>query len=151
MVNQPKQPDESHNSLDHAKDSSCQQASVVALDTDLKILSALCHQRTHIALRYTYRFEDSRAVIVDGIDTRSILPEEQGAAEEQTPLDLIVGSGSLERLPETNADSTALLLQSLVNGTNLLNHIDIVLGKLANPTEVLDGLFAATASEEPTR
>lgn len=99
----------------------------------------------------TYRFEDSRAVIVDGIDARSVLPEEQRASEEQTPHDLLVGSSRLEWFPETNANTTALFLQSLINGTNLLNHIDMVLGQLADPAKILDCLLAATASKEPTR
>lgn len=99
----------------------------------------------------TYRFEDSWTVIVDGIDTRSVLPEEQRASEEQTPHDLLVGSSCLEGLPETNANTTPLFFQSLVNGTNLLNHIDIVLGQLADPAKILDCLLTATASKEPTR
>lgn len=104
-----------------------------------------------IAQDATYRFEDSRTVIIDGIDARSVLPEEQRTSEEQTPHDLLVGSGGLKGFPETNANTMALFLQSLVNGTNFLDHIDIVLRQLADPAKIFDCLLTATASKEPTR
>ena len=81
----------------------------------------------------TYRLEDSRAVVVDSVDAGAVLPEEQGASEEQAPHDFLVGTGSLERLPEADANATALLVQRLVNGTDFFNHIDIIFGQLADP------------------
>lgn len=83
VINQPKQPNESHYGLDYTENSSGEQTGVGTPDTNLKALLASvmnAHMdRNKIA---TYRFEDSRTVIIDGIDTRSILPEEQRASEE---------------------------------------------------------------------
>lgn len=95
--------------------------------------------------------EHGRGIVVDSVDTRAILPEEHGTTEEEAPHNTLVGAGSLEGLPETNTNSRALLLESLVNSTDLLNHIDVIFLQLAHPAEVLNGLFAATTSEQPTR
>ena len=95
--------------------------------------------------------ENSGRVVVNGVDTRSVLPEEQHAAQEQAVHDLVVGVSSLEGLPEAKTNGRALLFQGLVNGADLLNDVDVVLGKLAHPAQVLDSLLTATTGEQPTR
>lgn len=94
--------------------------------------------------------EDSRGVVVDGVNAGTVLPEEEHATEEQTPHDTLVATGRLEWLPEANPDGRALLLQGLVNSIDLLNHVDIALGQLADPAKVLDGFLATATGEQPT-
>jgi len=92
-------------------------------------------------------FEHGRRVVVDRVDARGILPEEERATQEQAPHDTLVAAGGLEGLPESKTDSRALLLQGLVYGTNFLNHIDVGLVQLAHPAKVFDSLLAAITSE----
>lgn len=94
--------------------------------------------------------EDSRGVVVDGVNAGAILPEEEHATQEQTPHDTLVATGRLEWLPEANTDGRALLLQGLINSIDLLNHVDIALGQLADPAKVFDGFLATTTGEQPT-
>lgn len=94
--------------------------------------------------------EDSRGVVVDGVNAGTVLPEEEHATQEQTPHDTLVVTSSLEWLPEANTDGRALLFQGLINSTDLLHHVDIALGQLADPAKVLDGFLATATGEQPT-
>lgn len=94
--------------------------------------------------------EDSGGVIVDGVDTGAILPEEEHATQEKTVHDTLVGTSGLEWLPEANTNGCALLLQGGVNSTNLLNHVDIILGQLTDPAKVLNSILTTAAGEQPT-
>lgn len=94
--------------------------------------------------------EDSRGVVVDGVNAGTVLPEEKHATQEQTPHDTLVATGRLEWLPEANTDGRPLLLQGLINSADLLHHVDIGLGQLADPAKVLDGFLATATGEQPT-
>lgn len=126
-VNQVQKPDKGNDSLDDTEDTGGEHASVGTSDTNA--------------------LEDGRGVVVDGVDTRAVLPEKEHASQEQAVHDFFVGGSSPEGLPEPKADRRALLFQGLVDGTNLLNNVDIVFGQLANPGQVLDGLLATTLRE----
>lgn len=131
VVDKVQQPDDCHYSLDHAEDARGQKAGAVAFQPDA--------------------LEHGRAVVVDGVDAGPVLPEEEHATEEQPVQDTLVRPGFLERPPEAKPDRGALVLQGLVNGPDLLNHVDMVGGDLADPAEVLDGLLAAATQEQPAR
>lgn len=98
----------------------------------------------------TYR-ENGRRVVVDGVDTGAVLPEEEHATNEETPLKLGTGTERLEWLPESESDSVLLHLVNLVDAGNLLLNIGVGVLKLANPAQVLDGLFASVLEEQPAR
>ncbi|KAI6764070.1 hypothetical protein HG530_007859 [Fusarium avenaceum] len=60
------------------------------------------------------------AVIVDGVDTRTILPEEHHTAKEEAPLDV----SALERtewLPETSTDFSVVAVKLLVHVANFFD------------------------------
>lgn len=98
----------------------------------------------------TYR-EDGGRVVVDGIDARPILPEEQHASDEQPPLQIRSPAKRLEGLPETNTDGRLLLLVDLVDGGNLLGDVHVRGLQLANPAQVLHALTSAVLEKEPAR
>lgn len=78
----------------------------------------------HADQRCTHR-EDSGRVVVDCVDTRSVLPEEEHASEEQSPHHVGASSESLEGLPESKTDSSLLVLVGLVNGSHFFGNVDI--------------------------
>lgn len=98
----------------------------------------------------TYR-EDGGRVVVDGVDTGSVLPEKQHASDEQPPLQVGSLAQRLEGLPKANADSRLLLLVDLVDGGNLFGDVDVVGFQLANPAQVLHALTPTVLQEEPAR
>lgn len=95
--------------------------------------------------------EDSGRVVVDSVDTGSILPEEEHAAEEQTPHQVRAGSKRLEGLPESETDGRLLVLMGLVNGSNFFGNIHIRSVQLADPAKVFHSLLALVVKEEPAR
>lgn len=99
--------------------------------------------------RETYRFEDGGRVVVDSIDTRSILPEEKHTPEHQTVHDIAARGEGLEGLPEANADRRFLVLQSLVDSGDLFADVDVVGIQLADPAEILHRLAATVLKEKP--
>lgn len=98
----------------------------------------------------TYR-EDCGRVKVDGIDSRSILPEEQHASEEQSVLHVGSGGQCLKGLPQTDTDGRLLRLGGMVNSGHLLGDVDFRGIQLADPAKVLHSLAAAVLQEEPSR
>lgn len=104
----------------------------------------------HADRRVTYT-EDGGRVVVDGVDARSVLPEEEHASEEQSPHHVRAGSESLEGLPESNTDSRLLMLMGLVNGSDLFSDIDVGGLQLTDPAKVLHSLLAAVVKEKPAR
>lgn len=94
--------------------------------------------------------EDSRRVVVDGIDTRAVLPEEKHTSQEQTPHHVRALGKCLERLPEAETNNGLLGLVGLVNGSNFFRDIEIRGGKLADPAEVVHRLLSVAVEEEPT-
>lgn len=155
-INEIQQPHEGDDSLDNTEDTGGQETSVGTSNAN-----TLCGKKKGVSKVVTSCFcsffhpsraylENGRRIVVNSIDARAILPEEEHATQEQTPHNTLVGAGSLEWLPEANADGRALLLQGLVDGTNLLNHIDVILGQLTDPAKVLDSFLATTTTEQPT-
>jgi hypothetical protein len=100
---------------------------------------------------YTYRLENSRRVVVDGVDTGTVLPEEEHTAQHETVHDALVGGKGLERLPEANTNGASLILKGLVDGGNLFGDVNVVGVQLANPAKILHRLTATVLEEEPTR
>lgn len=88
---------------------------------------------------------------VDCIDTGSILPKEETAAEQETVENTAIVDNKLEGLPEAQAHGGCLLINGVVDRGDLFLHIDMVLGKLPQPAKVLDGLLTLAALEQPTR
>jgi hypothetical protein len=58
-------------------------------------------------------------------------------------LNLAVAGCSLERLPEALSDGGSLRFEDRVERGNLLNHVEIVCGQLANPGKVVEGFITA--------
>lgn len=126
LINQKEQPDNGEDSLDDTK------------DTIENTLSVASNTKTG---------EDSRAVVVDGVDTGRVLPEEQHATQEEAVLQARRLEDSLEGLPEAQTNSSNLLLDGLVNSSHLLGDVNISFIELTNPAEVLHGLLATTLEE----
>lgn len=99
----------------------------------------------------TNALEHRGAIVVDGIDATAVLPEEEHASQEEAIHDFFVGSGGLERLPEAKANGGALLLQGLVDRADLLDHVYVIRRQLADPAEILNGIFPTSAREQPAR
>lgn len=84
LIDEEEKPDKGHNGLDNTEDTS-HQVDSVALNTDAG--------------------ENGRGVVVNGVDTGAVLPEEQHAAQEQAPLQIGTGTKGLEGLPEAESNS----------------------------------------------
>lgn len=131
MVDEVEQPEERDDGLDNTEDAGGEKAGVSAGDADT--------------------LEDSRAVVVDSVDTRAVLPQEQHRTEEETVEDTLVGPGGLERLPEAEADLDPLLLERLLDHADFLHHVDMVGGEVADPRECLNTPVPVALEEEPSR
>ena len=130
VVDEIHEPDESDNSLDNTEETGGEETSVGTSDTN--------------------RLEDGGRVVVDGVDTGAVLPEEEHTTEEETVLDLAL-LDSLEGSPEARADNHAVVLDLSIDGSNLLNHVGVGRIEVTDPAQILDGLLAVTASELPAR
>jgi hypothetical protein len=93
--------------------------------------------------------EDSGRIVIDGVNSRSILPEKQRASEEESPLNVSILGKDLEWLPESKASSSDLSLEIRVNGVKFLLDIYVIFIELANPAEVFDGFFSLSLGHEP--
>lgn len=121
---------EGNNSLDNSKDTSGQEAGVCTSDTDA--------------------LENCRAVVVDGVDTGSVLPEEKHASQEETVKHFALLESS-KRLPETSADLPVVALEILVDVVDLLDDVQVIDVEVSHPAEVSHGLFPSALGEEPSR
>jgi hypothetical protein len=79
------------------------------------------------------------------------LPEEERSSEEESPLDLLVGSKELEGLPEAETTSGHLTLNVLLNSVDLLLDVDVILGQTSDVAEVLDSLLSVSLGHQPAR
>lgn len=113
IVNEIQKPDECEDSLDNTEDTSCQERGVGSLDTDA--------------------LEDRGRVVVDGVDTRGILPEKESTTQEKSVHDLLVLGKCSEWLPESEADGSFLVLDTHVNSADFLEHVDVVSWQLSDP------------------
>lgn len=105
-------------------------------------------QEGSVGTRDTEALEDSWAVVVNGVDTRAVLPEEEHGAEEEAPLDL----GLLERgegLEEAGANVPAVPVKVLVDVADLLDNVDVTGAEVPDPAEVRHALLALTLHEQP--
>lgn len=94
--------------------------------------------------------EDGGGVVVDGIDTRTILPEEEHASQEQTVAEERAGAKSLEGLPESHTNGGPLFLDSSVNSGNFLGDVHVTGSQLTDPAKVVHGLRALVVQEQPS-
>lgn len=131
FVNEEEEPDDGEDGLDNTEDTGGKESSVGSADTD--------------------GLEDSGGVVVDGVDTGAVLPEEEHTTEEESPLNLVVTSDSLEGLPESKTDGGSLVFKSVVDESNLLDNVEVVDGKVTDPAKVLKTLLSSTFSDQPTR
>ena len=123
VIDQDQDPDDGHYSLHNTENAGCEEGGASTTNAD--------------------RSEDARAVVVDSVDPRAVLPHEHDRSEEETPLNLAVASCGLERLPEAFANGSSLRFEDRVERGNLLNHVEIVCGQLANPGKVVEGFITA--------
>lgn len=123
VIDQDQDPDDGHYSLHNAENSGCEEGCASTTNAD--------------------RSEDARAVIINSINTRAILPHEHDRSEEKAPLNLAVASCGLERLPEALSDGGSLRFEDRVERSNLLDHVEVVCGQLANPGKVVEGFITA--------
>ena len=73
------------------------------------------------------RREHRWRIVVDGVDSRSVLPQEQHATQEKSPLDLAVLSHRNERFPEPLAKGSLLFFKSGIQESDLLDNVEFVL------------------------
>lgn len=130
LVDKEEKPDQGEDSLDNTENTSGEERSVGASDTDV--------------------LEDSWAVVVDGVDARTVLPEEESSTKEHSPLNLSVLGDSAEWLPEAESDSGSLLLEGSVDSSNLLHHVDVGGAQGSDPAKVLEGMLTATFAHKPS-
>lgn len=131
VVDQYKKPEEGEGGFDDAEDAGGEEAGVGALHAD--------------------GLEDGGGVVVDGVDPGGVLPEEEHESQEETVLDLTIPSEHAEGLPEAQSDGGALLLDGGVDGGHFFKHVDVVVGDLADPLEVVERQFALALGHEPSR
>lgn len=130
LVDQEEEPDESHASLDNTEDTSSKERGVGSGDADA--------------------LEDRGRVVVDGVDSGGVLPEEESAAEEESVENLLVADEGSEWVAEAETDSRALKFECRVNLGNFFDEVDVVSGDVAEVLKVLDGFFSSPLAEEPT-
>ena len=106
LIDEEEKIDDGSNGLDDSKQASGKQRCVCALNTN--------------ALEYRGR------IIIDGVDTRSVLPEEEHSSKEESPLDVFIAGEELERLPEPLATSSFLTLDVLIHGVYFFLNINII-------------------------
>lgn len=82
---------------------------------------------------------------------RCVLPEEQRSTEEESPLNVLVSSQDLERLPEPEATIGHLTLDVLIDCVNFLFDIDVTLREISDPAQVLDSQLASAFGHQPSR
>ena len=113
LVNKDEEPEKCDDGLDDAENASCEKRGGGTDDTD--------------------RLEDGGRVIVDGIDTGGVLPEEERATEEEAPHCLLVTEDRLEWRREIEAHRNSLVLKGRFDSLNFLLHVDVILIQLAHP------------------
>lgn len=97
----------------------------------------------------SYRFENRRRVVVDGVNAGTILPEEEHASQHETVHNISARGEGLEWLPETKTDRRLLVFKGLINSSDLLGDVNVVGIQLADPAEVLHRLTAMVLKEQP--
>lgn len=127
-VDQVQDPHNRDGGLDTAKQTRCQQRSIGACNANA--------------------LEDSRAVVVDGVDAGSILPHKQHGTNEQPEHVFLAGKGRLDGVPEADANGGAEFLDGLVNGADFFNHVDVVCRQLSDPAQVLDAFLTLAADHQ---
>jgi hypothetical protein len=88
---------------------------------------------------------------VDRVDTRAVLPDEQGTSESETLNEMGASEYGLEWSPESESDGIDLVLVLLVHGRNLLENVVVISGEVSDPGKVLDSLIAAVFRAQPSR
>ena len=131
LVNEDKEPEECDDCLDDTEDTCGKQGGVCACDAD--------------------RFENGRSIVVDRVDARRILPQEERTTEEEAVSRLAVIDDGSEGLPEAQADRGSLRFDCVVDGVDLFLHVNVIRREPTEPAKVLDPLLAATFGEEPSR
>jgi hypothetical protein len=148
VIDEDQNPDDGEYGLDHTEDTGGQEGGAGTADTD---------RGEYLEESLAYLFTDiisfirthSWGIVVDSVNSGSILPHEQHASKEQAPHDLAVPSGGLEGLPETFTNRSGLLLKNQVKRSDFFNDVKVVGGQIANPAKILDGLLAAVLGHEP--
>lgn len=151
LVDQEQQPDNSHNSLDDTEDTS-HNVDSVGLDTQRLsgAISKLSKRQATWELYLETYLEDGGGVVVDGVDTRTVLPEEKHASQEQTVAEERPGAKSLEGLPEAHTNGGALFLDSSINSSNFLGDVHVTGSQLTDPAKVVHGLRTLVVQEQPS-
>lgn len=120
VVDHEKHPKEGEDSFNDTENSSGQEPSVSALNTNC--------------------LKNRRTVVVDGVDTRSVLPHEEETTEQESPLNLAVTTDSLERLPEALSNGCSLLFEGGIKHSDFLDDVDVLNGEVTDVAKVLQSL-----------
>ena len=152
MINDEEAPNESEDSLDDTEDTGSEETSAGAGDTD--------------------RTEESRRVVVDGVDTEeiecvsgetqerqigsasspsSVLPHEERSSDEHSTEEESFSKDLTERCPESGSDSGTVVLDLNVNLVDLVDEVRFLRGKVSDEAEVLNGLVSTVSGNQPTR
>lgn len=130
MIDEEDEIDQSENSLDDTEETGSEECGVGSSDANT--------------------LENRRRVVIDSVDTRSVLPEEERSTEEESPLDLSAGSKQLERLPKSKTASGHLSFDIRLNSINLFLNINIILGERSDPAQILDSLLPLSLGHQPS-
>jgi hypothetical protein len=71
-------------------------------------------------------------------------------AKQEPPLNSTIFCNGLEWSEEAHTHSRCLMFDSRVNGSDFLNHVDVVAFELTDPAEVLQAFFSSALGIEPT-
>ena len=85
--------------------------------------------------------------VVDGVDSRTVLPKEKHAAEEEAPLQLPLCGDGLERCPKAITDAVRLLFESGIQKGDFFHDVDIVGCQTTDPAEVVESLLTTALAE----
>jgi len=131
VINDEEAPNEGENSLDDTEDTSSEETSASSSDTD--------------------RTEESRRVVVDGVDTSTVLPHEERSSDEHSTEEESFSEDLTERCPESRSDGGTVVLDLNVDLVDLVDEIGFLRGKVSNEAKVLDGLISTVSGDQPTR
>ena len=152
MINDEEAPNESKDSLDNTKDTGSEETSASTGDTD--------------------RTEESRRVVVDGVDTEeiecvsgetqerqigsasspsSVLPHEERSSDEHSTEEESFSKDLSVRCPESGSDSGTVVLVLNIDLVDFVDEVGFLRGKVSDETEILDGLVSTVSGDQPTR
>jgi hypothetical protein len=95
--------------------------------------------------------ENGRRVVVDGVDTGTVLPHEEGGGDEHAAEKEALSEELAEGGEESSADGGAVVLDLHVDLVDLVDDVGVLGVEATDEAKVLDRFVATVAGNEPTR